>query len=133
MLRTKCQNLDTATNDIYKLIFKGLNDKAKDLRLSSTRALLHFVQAVDLLQELQANNFQNIISTCWKGFSDVDEKIRCTNAEIMKEILCLKIKQNMSKYKPNTEGKVPSSKKKLLESLPNDLIEAVQYLANNVY
>ena len=133
ILKTQCQNLDTATSEIYKLIMKGISDKVKDLRLSSTRALLNFVQAVDLLQELKGNDFQNIITTCLKGFADPDEKIRCTNAELMKEIFCLKIKQNIQKQGYSPDAKMASSKKKLLESLPNDLLEVVQYLSNNIY
>lgn len=105
----------------------------KDLRLSCTRALLHFVQAVNLLQELKGNDFQNIITTCIGGLSDVDEKIRCTNAELLKEIFCLKVKQNITKGATSPDVKFPSGKKKLLESLPNDLLEVVQYLNNNIY
>jgi hypothetical protein len=62
----------------------------------------------------------------------VDEKSRCTNTELLKEILCLKIKQNIDGNSP-TDSKMSSSKKKLLESLPKDLLEAVQYLNSNVY
>lgn len=132
MLKTKCQNLDTATSEIYKLIFKGLGDKVKDLRLSSTRALLFLVQGIDLIQELKGNDFQNIINAAIKGFSESDEKIRGASTELLKEIFCLKIKQNLEGT-PYNDSKMPSSKKKLLESLPNDLIGVVEYLSNNVY
>jgi hypothetical protein len=63
LLKTNCPNLDTATQEIYKLIFKGIGDKSKDLRLSCSKALLHLVQAVNLPHELKGNDFQNIIST----------------------------------------------------------------------
>ena len=133
VLRSKCTNLESSISDIYKLIFRGISDKVKDLRLSCTKALIYLIQGVNLLQELQAAQFQNILTTAIKGFSDSDEKVRCCNAELLKEIFCLKIKQLIDKNGSSTDSKMASSKKKLLESLPNDLLEVVQYLNNNIY
>jgi hypothetical protein len=90
---------------------------------------------VNLLNELKSAEFQNIISTCRKGFSDVDERIRATSAELLKEIFSIKIKINIEEGASlaSKDSKMPSSKKKLLESLPNDLFEVVQYLSDNIY
>ena len=78
ILKSKTPNLDSALHEINKLIYKGVADKVKDLRLSAYRALVHLVQGINLLNELKKTEFQNLVSTCIKGFSENDERIRST-------------------------------------------------------
>ena len=111
ILRTKCQNIDTAVNDIYKIIFKNIGDKAKDLRLSCSKALLYLIQAWNLFKELKADHYQAIITTSIKGFADPDEGVRWVNAEIMKDILCFKIQDTIKNIQIETDAKMASGKK----------------------
>ena len=132
ILRTQCNNLELSLSDIYKLIIKGAGDKLKEIRYTATKALLYLIQGVDIIRELKGNDFQSIINVCFKGFSDSSEKVRSMNTELMKEILCLKIKLTLN-GKDYFYSKMPSSKKKLIESLPGNLLEAIEYLSNNIY